>query len=214
MAQEKDDTGKWAVATLDDIHMRSPTSVKVALDTIRRAKNMTLGEVLQMEMNLATAFIVWFRQLCQNFYLFFTQNGASQDFFIGVRALFIDKLKGQRPSWNPSTLAEVSDDKISKDYFDADSPLAAKGPQLSLKPETGPVRRDYALPSEDEIEALVLGSHATSSGTAQTLDTLLARLRQLRGDKHGLREKVTEVVSRRCKVSQDSDSQGYLQWKH
>lgn len=127
--------------------------------------------------------------------------------------MLVDKIKDQRPDWTPSTLAEVSDDQISK-YFDADSPLIAEAPHLSLKSETELTRRDYALPSEDEIESLVLGSHATSGGKGQTLDTLLAHLRQLRGDKHGLREKVTEVVSRRCKVSQDPDSRGYLQWVH
>lgn len=74
VARENDDTGKWAAATLGNIHMRSPTSVKVALGAIRRAKNMTLGEVLQMEMSLATAFIVLFLQLLSRIATYFTHR--------------------------------------------------------------------------------------------------------------------------------------------
>lgn len=63
IAKEQDDTGKWAATTLDQINLRSPTSLKVTLEAIRRGKNMSLGEVLQMEMELATAFIVRSHQL-------------------------------------------------------------------------------------------------------------------------------------------------------
>ena len=58
MTWKEDDIGKWASATLDELNMRSPTSLKVALGAIRRGKSMTLGEVLQMEMSLATAYVV------------------------------------------------------------------------------------------------------------------------------------------------------------
>ena len=66
MAEGKDSIGAWAAATLNELNMRSPTSIKVALGAIRRGKNMTLGEVLQMEMNVATAFIVCFRIFLRN----------------------------------------------------------------------------------------------------------------------------------------------------
>jgi 3-hydroxyisobutyryl-CoA hydrolase len=127
--------------------------------------------------------------------------------------VLVDKVK-HRPNWVPNSLAEVSDEKVFKDFFDAESPLTANAPHLSLAKEAGPVRRNYALPSEDEIGQLVLGSHPTSGGKSLTLDDLLARLRRLWGDKHGLREKVLEVVSRRCKVLQDPERHGYLQWVH
>ena len=58
MTKNEGEVGEWAKATLHELHMRSPTSLKVALQAIRRGKKMTLAEVLQMEMNVATAFIV------------------------------------------------------------------------------------------------------------------------------------------------------------
>lgn len=52
------DVCQWAKATLDTLEMRSPTSLKVALAAIRKGKHMTLNEVLQMELNIATAYCV------------------------------------------------------------------------------------------------------------------------------------------------------------
>ena len=48
----------WAQATLDALHLRSPTSLKVALEAIRRGRNMTLFEALEMELRIATAYCV------------------------------------------------------------------------------------------------------------------------------------------------------------
>lgn len=48
----------WAKQTLETLHMRSPTSLKVALAAIRRGKNMSLRDALQMEMGIATAYCV------------------------------------------------------------------------------------------------------------------------------------------------------------
>lgn len=49
---------QWAAQTLQSLELRSPTSLKVALQAIRRGKDMNLLEALQMEMNIATAFCV------------------------------------------------------------------------------------------------------------------------------------------------------------
>jgi 3-hydroxyisobutyryl-CoA hydrolase len=57
-AKQDDEVGQWAKTTLEELHLRSPTSLKVALHAVRRGKTMSLGEVLQMEMGVATAFIV------------------------------------------------------------------------------------------------------------------------------------------------------------
>lgn len=55
---EEEDVRQWASDTLEMIHLRSPTSLKVALAAIRRGKSMSLLDALQMEMNIATAFCV------------------------------------------------------------------------------------------------------------------------------------------------------------
>lgn len=51
---------QWASNALEMLHMRSPTSLKVALTAIRRGKNLTLLETLNMELKIATAFCVSF----------------------------------------------------------------------------------------------------------------------------------------------------------
>lgn len=48
----------WAASTIEALELRSPTSLKVALEAIRRGKEMSLHEALQMELNIATAFCV------------------------------------------------------------------------------------------------------------------------------------------------------------
>lgn len=48
----------WAKQTLEILHMRSPTSLKVALAAIRRGGDMSLQDALQMEMGIATAYCV------------------------------------------------------------------------------------------------------------------------------------------------------------
>lgn len=48
----------WAKETLSALHMRSPTSLKVALQAIRKGKGMSLLEALQMELRISTAFCV------------------------------------------------------------------------------------------------------------------------------------------------------------
>lgn len=55
---EHENVRQWARKTLDTLHLRSPTSLKVALTAIRRGRNSTLLEALQMELNIATAFCV------------------------------------------------------------------------------------------------------------------------------------------------------------
>jgi len=49
---------QWASETLAVLRMRSPTSLKVALEAIRRGQRMTLDQALNMELKIATAFCV------------------------------------------------------------------------------------------------------------------------------------------------------------
>jgi 3-hydroxyisobutyryl-CoA hydrolase len=49
---------QWATETLAAMEARSPTSLRVALEAVRRGKHMDLADALQMEMGIATAFCV------------------------------------------------------------------------------------------------------------------------------------------------------------
>lgn len=141
------------------------------------------------------------------------QNGACPDFFTGVTAVLVDKEKG-RPRWTPATLAGISDEKLVKDFFAADSPFCADMPQLSLSSRRPAPWRNYGLPSEEEIGQMVLGSHQTSGAKGLKLEELQSRFDRVRRGKHGVREKVLEVAARRCRVSGGPEKQGWLEWIH
>jgi 3-hydroxyisobutyryl-CoA hydrolase len=73
----------------------------------------------------------------------------------------------------------------------------------------------YALPTEDEIESVVLGSHTSGGGTGLRLDELVSKFSDLRQGKSGVKEKILEVVRRKCDVVDNGDGNFvWLKWKH
>ena len=63
---DNSDVATWASKTLSMLHMRSPTSLKVAIQAIRRGKKLSLLEALEMELRIATAFCVsYFLASCE-----------------------------------------------------------------------------------------------------------------------------------------------------
>ncbi|TBU42068.1 3-hydroxyisobutyryl-coenzyme A hydrolase [Dichomitus squalens] len=194
---------QWAAQTLDTLELRSPTSLKVALTAVRRGKQMTLLEALQMEMNIATAFC----------------NGDSPDFKTGVTAVLIEKIK-ERPQWSPAHIHEVQDSEILETFFKKYSPENGNVPSLAPpsylpKPADLADPMQFALPTEAEIRSMVDGSHRNSGATTITLDELLGMFTRMRGGKAGVREKILEVVDRKCVFEQDKHTdKKWLQWKH
>ena len=122
--------------------------------------------------------------------------------------MLVEKKPG-RPAWSPASLDQV--DAVGLEAFfktGANTPQLVL-PDVSHKSHSAlPSFLRYGLPSEDEIRALVEGSHASSGSGALTLQELIAKAEDLRGGKRGVAGKVQEVVSRRCAVDRD----GYLQW--
>ena len=78
----------WAEHTLKTLITRSPTSLKVTLAHLRRAKSLEFDEIMQMDFTVAYHFM------------------RTDDFFEGVRAALIDK--DQSPAWNPVSISEIS----------------------------------------------------------------------------------------------------------
>ncbi|KAH7889521.1 3-hydroxyisobutyryl-coenzyme A hydrolase [Phlebopus sp. FC_14] len=172
----------WAEQTLKTLLDRSPTSLKVALSAIRRGKNMTLLEALQMELGIATAYC----------------SGASTDFSVGISAVLIDKIEG-RPAWSPDKAEDVAPEILER-FFSEDSEYRSAMPELSLPDYLQ--RRDFdpmvfALPTETEVLRLIRSSCENGpvalSGLLSGMDGLCKR-------KFGTREKILDIVHRRCEV--------------
>ena len=97
-----------AAAAADTIEAKSPTSVKVTLASLRRAKNLTLDEALAQEYRAGLRFL------------------AGPDFREGIRAQVVDK--DRNPKWKPATLGEVLPSQVDRFFLPLD------GAELDLQP--------------------------------------------------------------------------------
>lgn len=88
----------WLRAGAQKLAAGSPTSIRLVLAAQQRARQLSLAQVFEMELNLS-------RQCCRH-----------PDFAEGVRALLVDK--DNAPHWSPATLAEVTPDYIEA-FFQA-----------------------------------------------------------------------------------------------
>ena len=96
---------------LAKLKKRSPTSLRLTCELLRRGESLSLDECLKMEYRVS--------QACM--------RGA--DFFEGVRAVLVDK--DQNPKWQPSSLMEVTPGDVAH-YF---APLSTEL-ELDQLPET------------------------------------------------------------------------------
>ena len=87
----------WAAETLKTLDCRSPLSLSVTLEMLRRGRELPLADCFAMELHLDRQ---WF-------------DGG--DIIEGVRALIVDKDKN--PRWNPPTLNEVTPERVAA-FFD------------------------------------------------------------------------------------------------
>ena len=83
------DGGDFAQDTARTIRTRSPTSLKLVFQELRRARGMTLKECLAMEFRLAKHVLV------------------GHDFSEGIRAALVDR--DRNPKWQPPSLAGVGE---------------------------------------------------------------------------------------------------------
>jgi enoyl-CoA hydratase len=88
--------GGEAAAAADTIEAKSPTSVKVTLAALRRARGLTLDQALAEEYRVGLRCL------------------AGADFREGIRAQVVDK--DRNPQWRPATLREVHADDVGR-YF-------------------------------------------------------------------------------------------------
>ncbi|KAG6334736.1 hypothetical protein ID866_4354 [Astraeus odoratus] len=172
----------WAKQTLQTLRMRSPTSLKVALSALRRGKDMSLLEALQMEIGIATSYC----------------NEASPDFRAGINAVLIEKTEG-RPAWSPDRVSEVSTGIVER-FFSEDSPYRTATPKLSVP--NGLRDRNfnfmtYSLPTElDVLDSI--RSHCKEGPV--TIPDLLVSMDSVCKHKFGTKDKILDVIHRKCNL--------------
>lgn len=177
---------QWAKDTLKTMSIRSPTSLKVTLEQLRRGKDWDIDTTFITEHSMATHFM------------------AHPDFVEGVSARLINKPPTE-PKWNPASLADVSDSDVSK-FFKAPgnvSQLALIEPLAGAKSQRGYKsypHAKYALPDEAAIE------HAVRKEGANGKRAVINRVLSQWDHKLGVKEKVEDVLKRRTIASQDGIS--------
>lgn len=80
------------------LNERSPTSLKVTLEQLKRGKDLSFAACLQMEYRLS--------QACM----------AGHDFYEGIRAVLVDK--DHSPGWSPASLSEIDSSIVDKHFAD------------------------------------------------------------------------------------------------
>ncbi|MFJ4266532.1 enoyl-CoA hydratase/isomerase family protein [Paenarthrobacter nicotinovorans] len=109
--------GAEAVAAAETIEAKSPTSVKVTLESLRRVRGLSLEEALDQEYRVGLRCL------------------SGPDFREGIRAQVVDK--DRNPQWKPATLAEVTASDV-EGYF---APLGGRELGLSANPvQSSPVQ--------------------------------------------------------------------------
>jgi len=101
------ESSEWGKSTWDIFQKRSPTSMKITLEAIRRHKTASFKEAITMEYRLS--------QRCM-------RAQSYSDFIEGVRAVVVDK--DHKPVWNTLRLEDVTAESVD-DFF---SPFSSDHP--------------------------------------------------------------------------------------
>ncbi|KAI9709533.1 MAG: hypothetical protein M1820_003293 [Bogoriella megaspora] len=174
---------EWAQKTSQTIRERSPTSILVTMKQMRSGGKWSIADAFQREHHIASKFM------------------AHPDFVEGVSARLIRK-PPETPKWNPSSLDDISRSEIDE-FFNFPS-----GEQ-KLQLLTSGQHADYrsyphawiGLPTERDVESQV-------QQAASSADDVITHFVQEKGGKDGVREKVSEILSRKTEPTKD----GTLRW--
>jgi enoyl-CoA hydratase len=95
---------EWAAKLAATIRAKSPISLRIALEQMRRGKDWPFEECMKAEFRIVSRII------------------REHDFYEGVRAVIVDK--DNKPRWRPATLAEVTASIVEAHF----APLAEELP--------------------------------------------------------------------------------------
>lgn len=170
-------TKEWAERTLKTLHARSPTAVHVSLRQMQIGKKWSIAETFKREHQIAAKFM------------------RHHDFTEGVTALLIDKTKPE-PRWQPTSLEDIKpEDDLSGPFFEVSKDVEALE-LLNDRDYREYPHKQYALPTEEEVEQLVLDGTLTPA-------EVVKRLVEERRGKLGVTEVVKEILARKTVVNDD-----------
>lgn len=202
----------FAADTIAVLELKSPRSLKITYEAVRRAAHQHLDEVLRSNMRLTTLFC---------------DLKLGRDFFNGVmHTLSKDPATGKRRTgrapWNPPTIADVDDSLINVLCFGKVGDAHRAGLQRILPverlppPQNDPRERRareaelrgvgplhwqpkhnrFALPSEAELAALAEGSHPAAGSYVLEPEELVDIIRRHKKSKPAIALKVHDWLAR------------------
>ncbi|OMH79510.1 3-hydroxyisobutyryl-CoA hydrolase, mitochondrial [Zancudomyces culisetae] len=188
------DNAEWAKETLALLAKMSPTSLKVNLELLHLAKNLSMKDCMNMESQLTNKML------------------HNHDFVEGVFELLVRK--SNAPKWSPATLPEVSLDQIRTQYFLNPVKEVALEFYNDIDFMVHPYSK-YTLPSEQKIRAVVTGEDPDAGDNAFSKEELINYFAKLYSDKVGVREKVSDVINRNTiKNPHDDVGISTLSWNY
>ena len=169
----------WAKRTLQTLGERSPTSLKVTLRQMREGKKWDIAEAFQQEYHLAGAFM------------------NHPDFQSGVHARLISK-PPTTPVWDPPTLEGVTKEMVDNMFEKSGRRLDLLSGQRGYKQYPF----QMGLPREERVAELIREGEMTEKKLIKKLG------KEMKG-REGVREKVGEIVERKCREMEG----GELVWR-
>ena len=180
----------WAFTTLESLHEKSPTSLKVSLRQLIIGARSSITDTFQREAHIAATFM------------------THPDFVNGVSAKLIHK-PASKPVWDPPRIEDVTKEEVDR-FVDMSGrekmAMLAEGdymfyPYMSL-----------GLPQEAEVQRVVKKVKKEWNSTELVNSFVKARRGKL-----GVKEKVEEVFARRCSIDSDgrvlwADGGEYSMW--
>jgi 3-hydroxyisobutyryl-CoA hydrolase len=183
-ALDREKPSKWTRETKQKLLSVSPTSLKVTLQTLRRAKKMSLVDCLKMEFDLIQKYLV------------------TKDFHEGVEATFLSKPR-RKPHWEPPHISDISDEEIDQLYFTEPSPNLLTLPS-TLDLRQYPYSR-FSLPTEKEVRLAVTGEgpEFRIEGRLKEKDEIISWFKNGHKGKWGVEEKVQDIINRKTVATEE-----------
>jgi 3-hydroxyisobutyryl-CoA hydrolase len=165
---------EWATKTLAALRARSPTSIGVTLQALRRGRHWTIAQAFRNEHAVAARFM------------------RHPDFVTGVVARLIERSKA-RPAWEPAEIEELREEEV-QDFFAECFEAGKPAPKDALRLMNVGTQANYTeyphkwlgLPSEAEV----LEKIKPGKGPEDVVKEFVKE----RDGKLGVKQKVEQVI--------------------